>query len=158
MRHFGRGRRQAELLLAELAHGWRRRRWVRVAGFSAVSALAFAIAFALAALGGCGSSCNDLGSGIAPPPTYPVDLSGTPTTAAHAPSSTSATAPGSGDFKGASGRASEPTTSIKARVSTTTRPASGGATTRPPTTRQTTTTRQATTTTEQATTTTTTLP
>ena len=145
MRQFGRGRRQVEVLLVELAHGWRTRRWVRVAGFSAISALAFVIAFALAASGRCGPACDDLGSGVAPPPTYPLDLTETPTSAAGAPRSTSDTVPASGDFKGASGGAAASTTSTKARTSTTTRPS---------TTRQTTTTRRETTTTSQTPTTT----
>jgi hypothetical protein len=160
MRHVGRGRRQAELLLAELAHGWRTRRWVRVAGFSAVSALAFAIAFALAATqSGCGQGCGELGAGVAPPPTYPLDLPGTPTTSAHAPGATSGAAPGSGDFKDAASGAASLTASTKAQASTTNRPAAGGGTTRPSTTRQTTTTtRQTTTTTIDPTTTTTVVP
>jgi hypothetical protein len=145
MRHFGRGRRQMEALLVKLAHGWKTRRWVRVAGFSAISALAFVIAFALAASGRCGPACDDLGSGVAPPPTYPLDLTETPTSAAHAPRSTSGTVPGSGDFKGASGGAAASTTSTTARTSTTTHPS---------TTRQTTTTRRETTTTRQTPTTT----
>jgi hypothetical protein len=146
MRHVGRGRRQAELLLAELAHGWRTRRWVRVAGFSAVSALAFGIAFALAATqSGCGQGCDELGAGVAPPPTYPLDLHGTPTTAAaHTPGSTVGAASGSGDFKDA---ASGAATSTTARASTTTQPSVGSGTTRPSTTRQTTTTTRQTTTT-----------
>jgi hypothetical protein len=145
MRHFGRGRRQVEVLLVKLAHGWKTRGWVRVAGFSAISALAFVIAFALAASGRCGPACDDLGSGVAPPPTYPLDLTETPTSAARAPRSTSGTVPGSGDFKGASGGAAASTTSTTARTSTTTDPS---------TTRQTTTTRRETTTTRQTTTTT----
>jgi hypothetical protein len=136
-RHVGSGRRRVELLLTELAHGWRTRRWVRVAGFSAVCVLAFAIAFALAAQGRCGPGCDDLGTGVAPPPTYPLDAPAPPTTIRRAPTSTArpGAVPGNGDFKGASGS----NTSTTARASTTTRPASGGAGTQPPTTRPTTT-------------------
>ena len=133
LRHVSPRRRRVEVLLSELAHGWRTRRWVRVAAFSAVSVLAFVLAFVLAARGG-----GDLvPTQVAPPPTYPLDLSETPTTARRLPASTTrpGVAPADGGFKGVS--ASTTATSIQA--STTTRPAAGGATTRPPTTRQTTT-------------------
>jgi hypothetical protein len=136
--HVGSGRRRVELLLTEFAHAWRTRRWVRVAGFSTVCLLAFTIAFALAAQGRCGPGCDDLGTGVAPPPTYPLDVPDAPTTIRRAPTSTAPPnpAPGNGDFKGASGS----NTSTTARASTTTQPAQGGGgTTRPPTTRPTTT-------------------
>ena len=132
LRHTSPRRQRVELMLSELAHGWRTRRWVRVAGFSTVSLLAFLVAFLLAAQGG-----DDLvPTQVAPPPTYPLDLTDTPTTVSRQPSSTvgQGTTPGSGGFKGASASTS---TSVRAP---TTRPAAGGVTTRPRTTRQSTTT------------------
>jgi hypothetical protein len=132
LKHVGPRRRRVEVLLSELAHGWRTRRWVRVAGFSTVCVLAFVLAFMMAAMGG-----DDLvPTQVAPPPTYPLDLIDTPTTVRRAPTSTArpGVVPADGEFKGVSAT----TTSIQA--TTTTRPAAGGATTRPPTTRQTTTT------------------
>jgi hypothetical protein len=133
LKHVGPRRRRVEVLLSELAHGWRTRRWVRVAGFSTVSVLAFVLAFALAASGG-----NDLvPPQVAPPPTYPLDLTDTPTTVRRAPTSTArpGVVPADGEFKGVSA-----TTTTGIQATTTTRPAAGGATTRPPTTRPTTTT------------------
>jgi hypothetical protein len=81
---------------------------------------------------------------VAPPPTYPLDLTDSPTTVRRAPTSTArpGVVPADGEFKGVS---ASTTTAIQA--TTTTRPAAGGATTRPPTTRQTTTTAGPTTTT-----------
>jgi hypothetical protein len=133
LKHIGPRRRRVEVLLSELSHGWRTRRWVRVAGFSTVSVLAFVVAFGLAASGG-----DDLvPTQVVPPPTYPLDLTDTPTTVRRAPTSTArpGVAPAEGEFKGVSA-----STTTAVRATTTTRPAGGGATTRPPTTRQTTTT------------------
>jgi hypothetical protein len=131
LKHVGPRRQRVEVLLSELSQGWRTRRWVRVAGFSTVSLLAFLVAFVLAASGG-----GLVPTQVAPPPTYPLDLAGTPTTVRRAPASTArpGVAPADGEFKGVSAS----TTTV--RATTTTRPAAGGATTRPPTTRQTTTT------------------
>jgi hypothetical protein len=140
LRHVGPRRRRAEVLLSALAHGWRTRRWIRVAGFSTVSLLAFVLAFVLAAHGGG----SDPGTQVEPPPTYPLDLPDTPTTLSRAPGPTAGreAVPGDGGFKGASAS----TTATSVRASTTMRPAAGGAATPPPTTRQPTTTGDPTTT------------
>ena len=149
LRHVGPRRWRAEVLLSELAHGWRTRRWIRVAGFSTVSLLAFMLAFVLAAHGGG----DDLGTQVEPPPTYPLDLPDMPTTLSQAPGPTAGreAVPGNGGFK----RASASTTETSVPASTVTSPAVGGAATRPPTTRQPTTTGDPTTTDTTGTTTTT---
>jgi hypothetical protein len=126
------GRRPLGVLLADLAHGWRSRRTVRVAVFSALAAVAFVVAFALAAQGRCGPGCDDL-TGIAPVSTLPAaDAPLAPTTAGRRlpPSTTVTTPPGSG-VRGVPGGALGSTTSTSRRATPTTRNSSG--TTRPTT-------------------------
>jgi hypothetical protein len=125
-------RRPLGVLLADLAHGWRSRRTVRVAVFSALAALAFMVAFALAAQGRCGPGCDDL-TGIAPVTTLPAaDAPLAPTTAGRRlpPSTTVTTPPGSG-VRGVPGGVLGSTTSTTRRATSTTRASSG--TTRPTT-------------------------
>jgi hypothetical protein len=126
------GRRPLGVLLADLAHGWRSRRTVRIAAFSALAAVAFMVAFALAAQGRCGPGCDDL-TGIAPVTTLPAaDAPLAPTTAGKRlpPSTTAATPPGSG-ARGVPGGVLGSTTSTTRRATSTTRASSG--TTRPTT-------------------------
>jgi hypothetical protein len=125
-------RRPLGVLLADLAHGWRSRRTVRVAAFSALAALAFMVAFALAAQGRCGPGCEDL-TGIAPVTTLPAaDTPLAPTTGVKRlpPSTTVTTPPGSG-ARGVPGGVLGSTTSTTRRATSTTRASSG--TTRPTT-------------------------
>jgi hypothetical protein len=145
-------RSRLSLLLAEVAHGWRARRAVRVAGFAGVALVAFLGAFALAAQGRCGPGCDVLTGIISPASTLPeVGSSGaTPTTVRRVPPSTTTPTPGSG-VRGVPAGVLGSTTSTTRRTTTT----SGSS----PTTRRTTTTRatttSASTTTSQSTTTTT---
>jgi hypothetical protein len=142
-------RRQLDLvdramrLLAALTQGWRARRRVRVAGFSAFALIAFTVAFAVAAQGGrCGPGCDAFGTGFSPAPTIaPASSLASTTTGAGAKRATSTTvragSPATGAFQGSSGGRVAATTSItRARVTTTTR---RPATTRPATTGPTTT-------------------
>jgi hypothetical protein len=135
----GRPRRRAGLapLLAWLAHGWRARRRVRVAGVVGLAATAFTITFALAVQGRCGPACDLLGTGVVPAPTIAVEEPGAPTTVRQrrAPTSTAvaATVPGTGIFPGSSATVLGSTSTTERPVPTTTR-APGGVTTRPPTT------------------------
>lgn len=126
------GRRPLGVLLADLAHGWRSRRTVRVAVFSALAALAFMVAFALAAQGRCGPGCDDL-TGIAPVTTLPAaDAPLAPTTAGRRlPASTTVTTPPSSGVRGVPGGVLGSTTSTTRRATSTTRASSG--TTRPTT-------------------------
>jgi hypothetical protein len=134
------GRRPLGVLLADLAHGWRSRRTVRIAGFSVLAAVAFMVAFALAAQGRCGPGCDDL-TRIAPVTTLPdADSPLAPTTAVRRlpPSTTVTTPPGSG-FRGVPGGVLGSTTSTSRRATTTSRASSGTTrpttpTTKPPTT------------------------
>jgi hypothetical protein len=143
-------------LFAGLVHGWRARRTVRIAGFAGLAAVAFMVAFALAAQGRCGPGCDALTGFISPASTLPAaDSPAAPTTAVRKPPpSTTSPPPGSG-FQGAPGGVLGSTTSTTRRATTTTRRPS--ATTRPttPTTAPTTTTLPPTTTTLPPTTTTT---
>jgi hypothetical protein len=149
--------------VAALTHIWQARRRVRVAGFSVVALLAFAVAFALAAEEGrCGPGCDALGTGFSPAPTIaPAESSAPSTRPKRATSSTAAAAAtavtagtagppaGSGAFKAAAsgGTAATTTTTSERRATTTTRKASSGGggtgpttpTTRPPTTQPSTT-------------------
>jgi hypothetical protein len=134
---------RAQRLLVGLTQAWQARRGVRVAGFSAFALVAFTVAFALAAQGGCGPGCDALGTGFSPAPTIaPAEpRANTPLTTAPKRPTTSAAPPGTGSFRGISGGRPASTTSLRATattdgpaVSRTTRPA----TTRPATTRPTT--------------------
>jgi hypothetical protein len=137
---------RAQRLLVALVQGWQDRRRVRVAGFSALAVVAFTVAFAVAAQGRCGPSCVAFGTGFSPAPTIaPVESRAAPSTTApkrSTTSTTSAASPGTGTFRGISGRRPASSTSLKATtttddpvVSRTTRPP---ATTRPATTQPTT--------------------
>jgi hypothetical protein len=140
------GQRMAHLL-AMLTQGWKARRRNRVAGFSALAAVTFTIAFVLAAQGRCGPGCDALGTAVAPVPTIaPSESSAPPSTAARrAPSTTGpkGVAPATGAFEGtASGGLLAPATTVARATTTTRRPAGGPATsppTSPPTTAPTTT-------------------
>jgi hypothetical protein len=134
---------RAQGLLVALVEGWRTRRQIRVAGFTAVAVVAFAVAFALAAHGRCGPGCDPLGTGLSPAPTIASVGSRAPSTSGpRQPASTTiirAGTPGTGAFLGTSGRRRVGTTSERsAAISTTRRPASTRpATTRPAPTRST---------------------
>jgi hypothetical protein len=134
---------RAAVLLIALVEGWRTRRQIRVAGFTAVAVVAFAVAFALAAHGRCGPGCDPLGTGLSPAPTIASVGSRAPSTSGpRQPASTTiirAGTPGTGAFLGTSGRRRVGTTSERsAAISTTRRPASTRpATTRPAPTRST---------------------
>jgi hypothetical protein len=144
-------RNRLELLLAGLVHGWRARRAVRIAGFAGLAAVAFLVAFALAAQGRCGPGCNTLTGIISPASTLPeAGSSGaSATTVRRLPPSTTTPTPGSG-VRGVPGGVLGSTTSTTRRT-TTTRGSS-------PTTRPTTPTSAPTTATTLPTTTATTLP
>jgi hypothetical protein len=119
-------------LFAGLVHGWRARRTVRIAGFASLAAVAFMVAFALAAQGRCGPGCDALTGFISPASTFPAaDSPAAPTTSVRkSPPSTTSPPPGSG-FQGVPGGVLGSTTSTTRRATTTTRRPS--ATTRPTT-------------------------
>ena len=148
-------RNRLALLLAGLVHGWRARRAVRITGFAFLAAVAFLVAFALAAQGRCGPGCDTLTGIISPASTLPeVGSSGaSATTVRRLPPSTTTPTPGSG-VRGVPGGVLGSTTSTTRRTTTTRGPSP---TSRPttPTTGPTTTTESTTTTTESTTTTTT---
>ena len=123
---------RAVVLLIALVESWRTRRQVRVAGFTALAVVAFAVAFAVAAHGRCGPGCDPLGTGLSPT-IASVGSRAPSTTGPRQPASTTiirAGTPGTGAFLGTSGRRRAGTTSDRS-AATTTRPA----TTRPATTR-----------------------
>ena len=132
--------------LIALTQGWKARRRVRVAGFSAFAVVAFTVAFALASQGRCGPGCDALGTVFSPEPTIAASESTTPSSTGPKRSTTSTTtaaraasgSPGSGAFQGISGGRLATTTTRQAttttRPVTTTRPA----TTKPATTKPTT--------------------
>ena len=130
-------------LVVTLTEGWRAKRRVRVAGFSAFALVAFTVAFALASQGQCGPGCDALGTAFSPAPTVAPASSSTPSTTGPKRSTITTAAPGgspgTGAFRGISGGRVATTTTTERRA-TTTRPATTRpATTRPPTTRPTTT-------------------
>jgi hypothetical protein len=126
-------RNRLAALLAGMVHGWRARRAVRIAGFASLAAVAFMVAFALAAQGRCGPGCDALTGIIAPAKTFPAaDSPAAPTTSARKPPPSTTTPPTGGGFRGVvPGGALASTTSTTRRATTTTRRPS--ATTRPPT-------------------------
>jgi hypothetical protein len=148
-------RRRLQPLLAGLAHSWRDRRTVRIAGFAGLAVVAFLAAFWLASQGRCGPGCDALTGIISPASTLPeVGSSGGPaTTVKRLPPSTTTPTPGSGVGAGVPGGVLGSTTSTTARRATTTTRRSSP-TSRPttpttgPTTTDSTTTTSATTTTE----------
>ena len=113
-------RNRLELLLAGLVHGWRARRAVRIAGFAGLAAVAFMVAFALAAQGRCGPGCDALTGIISPASTLPeVGSSGaSATTVRRLPPSTTTPTPGSG-VRGVPGGVLGSTTSTTRRTTTT---------------------------------------
>jgi hypothetical protein len=126
--------------LIALTQGWKARRRVRVAGFSAFALVAFTVAFALASQGRCGPGCDAFGTVFAPAPTIAASQSTAPSTTGPKRSTTTAAssgaaAPGTGVFRGISGGRLATTTTRQA-TTTTRRPV---ATTRPATTRSATT-------------------
>jgi hypothetical protein len=129
---------RAQRALAALTQGWKARRRVRVAGFSAFALVAFTVAFAMASQGRCGPGCDAFGTVFAPAPTIAASQSTAPSTTGPKRSTTTAgsgaAAPGAGAFRGISGGRLATTTTRPA--TTTTRPAT--TTTRPATTRSTT--------------------
>jgi hypothetical protein len=145
--------RRPEGLLAGLVHGWRASRTVRIAGFVGLAAIAFVVAFALAAKGRCGPGCDPL-TGLAPVTTLPaaaVGAPGTPTTVGRLPPSTTTATPSSGPAGAPVGVPGSTTSTTTRRATTTNR---GSVTTRSTTTRSTTTTSTSTTTSSTTTTTT----
>jgi hypothetical protein len=128
--------------LVALTQGWKARRRVRVAGFSAFALVAFTVAFAMASQGRCGPGCDAFGTVFAPAPTIAASQSTAPSTTGPKRSTTTAAgsaAPGTGAFRGISGGRLATTTTRQATTTTrrpvaTTRPA----TTRPATTKPTT--------------------
>jgi hypothetical protein len=131
--------------LAALTQGWKARRRVRVAGFSAFALVAFTVAFALASQGRCGPGCDAFGTVFSPAPTIAASQSTAPSTTGPKRSTTTTAAraaagsPSAGAFRGISGSRLATTTTSQAttttsRPATTTRPA----TTKPATTKPTT--------------------
>jgi hypothetical protein len=130
--------------LVALTQGWKARRRVRVAGFSAFALVAFTVAFALASHGRCGPGCDAFGTVFSPRPTIAASQSTAPSTTGPKRSTTTtapraAGSPGTGAFRGISGGRLATTTTRQATTTTrkpvvTTRPA----TTRPATTKPTT--------------------
>jgi hypothetical protein len=135
---------RAQRALVALTQGWKARRRVRVAGFSAFALVAFTVAFAMASQGRCGPGCDAFGTVFAPAPTIAASQSTAPSTTGPKRSTTTAAssgaaAPGTGAFRGISGGRLATTTTREATTTTrrpvaTTRPA----TTRPATTKPTT--------------------
>jgi hypothetical protein len=121
-------------LFAGLVHGWRARRTVRIAGFAGLAAIAFMVAFALAAQGRCGPGCDALTGIIAPAKTLPAaDPPAAPTTTVRRqPPST--TSPSGSGFQGAPGGVLGSTTSTTRRATSTTRKPSATTRPTPPTT------------------------
>jgi hypothetical protein len=136
-------------LVAGLVHGWRAKRAVRIAGFAGLAAVAFMVAFALAAQGRCGPGCDALTGIIAPARTLPTDSPAAPTTTPRKPPPSTTLPPSGSDSRGVvPGGALASTTSTTRRATTTTR--------RPTSTTRRATTTSATTTSTTATTATTT--
>ena len=123
--------------LVALTQGWKARRRVRVAGFSAFALVAFTVAFAMASQGRCGPGCDAFGTVFSPQPTIAASQSTAPSTTGPERSTTTSRAgsPGTGAFRGIAGGGLASTTTRQA--TTTSRPV---ATTRPATTRPATTT------------------
>jgi hypothetical protein len=133
-----RNRRRLGAPTTGLVHGRRVRRKLRIAGFAGLAAVAFTVAFVLAAQGRCGPGCDALKGIITPVSTLPaVNPPATPTTSVRRlPPSTTLPPPGGGSRGAVPGGALGSTTSTTRRAATTTtrRPS---ATTRPaPTTTQ----------------------
>jgi hypothetical protein len=129
--------------LVALTQGWKARRRVRVAGFSAFALVAFTVAFAMASQGRCGPGCDAFGTVFSPAPTIAASQSTAPSTTGPKRLTTTtaraaAGSPGTGAFRGVSGSRLATTTTRQATTTTrrpaTTRPA----TTRPATTKPTT--------------------
>jgi hypothetical protein len=126
---------RAQRALVALTQGWKARRRVRVAGFSAFALVAFTVAFAMASQGRCGPGCDAFGTVFAPAPTIAASQSTAPSTTGPKRSTTTAAAsaaPGTGAFRGISGGRLATTTTRQQATTTTRRPV---ATTRPATTR-----------------------
>jgi hypothetical protein len=121
--------------LVALTQGWKARRRVRVAGFSAFALVAFTVAFAMASQGRCGPGCDAFGTVFSPEPTIAASQSTAPSTTGPKRSTTTAAprsgSPGAGAFEGISGGRLATTTTRQA-TTTTSRPV---ATTRPATTK-----------------------
>jgi hypothetical protein len=116
-------RNRLAALLAPLVHGWRARRAVRIAGFAGLAAVAFVVAFALAAQGRCGPGCDALTGIIAPAKTFPaVGSPAVPTSTARKPPPSTTLPPSGGGYRGVvPGGALASTTSTTRRATTTTR-------------------------------------
>jgi hypothetical protein len=136
--------------LVALTQGWKARRRVRVAGFSAFALVAFAVAFAMASQGRCGPGCDAFGTVFSPAPTIAASESTSPSTTGPKRSTTTTAAraaagsSGTGAFRGISGSSLATTTTRRATTTTrppatTTRPATTRPATTPPTTAPTTT-------------------
>jgi hypothetical protein len=131
---------RAQRALVAFTQGWKARRRVRVAGFSAFALVAFTVAFALASQGHCGPGCDAFGTVFSPEPTIAASQSTAPSTTGSKRSTTTTTtaraagSPGTGAFRGISGgrlaTTTRQTTTTTWEPATTTRPA----TTRPPAT------------------------
>jgi hypothetical protein len=130
---------RARRLVTAIAGGGQARRRARLAGFSAFTLVAFAVAFTVAAQGRCGPGCDALGIGFSPRPTI-AGQSSAPSTSGPKRSTTTtvpAGSPGTGAFRGISGGRVAATTSTERATTTTRKPV---ATTQPATTRPATTT------------------
>jgi hypothetical protein len=151
---------RASGLLAALTHGWRVRRRLRVAGFSAFALVAFTVAFVVASQSRCGPGCGAFGTGFSPVPTIASrDGVVVPSTTGPKRATTSTVirvggSPGTGAFEGTLGQRSTATAADR-RATVTTRDSSPGDGPRPttPTTRPSTTTPTTTPTTAPTTTT-----
>jgi hypothetical protein len=136
--------RRARQLLATVAQEWQTRRRVRVAGFSVLALVVFAVAFAVAAQDRCGPGCDLLGTGFSSLPTVAPGDSSPPTSGRRRVPATTAAAAGSAGTGGYQGitAAGRPETAAERRGTTTTRKLSSGGggpeatapPTRPPTT------------------------
>jgi hypothetical protein len=130
---------RGQRLLVALTQGWKARRRVRVASFSAFALVAFTVAFALASQGRCGPGCDALETGFSPAPTAPSESRAASTTGPKRSTTTGPTggSPATGAFRGiAGGRtySGGSTTTLRKATTTTDEPA-GSPTTRPATTR-----------------------
>jgi hypothetical protein len=110
-------------LVAGLVHGWRTKRAVRIAGLAGLAAVAFMVAFALAAQGRCGPGCDALTGIITPAKTLPAaSPPGAPTTTPRKPPPSTTLPPSGSGYRGVvPGGALASTTSTTRRATTTTR-------------------------------------
>jgi hypothetical protein len=110
-------------LVAGIVDGWRTRRAVRIAGLVGLAAVAFMVAFVLAAQGRCGPGCDALTGIITPAKTLPAAKPpAAPTTTPRKPPPSTTLPPSGSGYRGVvPGGAFASTTSTTRRATTTSR-------------------------------------